>query len=191
MYEDPDELQSFLSEMGDVKPLKNDKAELRDAQMSIREKLKRGIVEDKTESLNPLSMEGVVPIDPEDYLTYQQPGIQDGVFKNLRLGKYPIEHKISVAAMPLEESRETLFRSLLKCHEKGMRAVVINHGKGANSKPFPGLKKSYVKHWLDELDLVIAYHTAQPHHGGTGATYVLLKKHPQQKQIYRELNRKR
>jgi DNA-nicking Smr family endonuclease len=52
------------------------------------------------------------------------------------------------------------------------------------------LKKSYVNHWLRELDEVIAYHTAQPMHGGFGATYVLLKKHPQQKLINREKNKK-
>ena len=51
-------------------------------------------------------------------------------------------------------------------------------------------EKSYVNHWLRELDEVIAYHTAQPMHGGFGATYVLLKKHPQQKLINREKNKK-
>ncbi len=191
MQDDSDDLQSFLSEMGDVKPLKNDTVELRDAQSSIREKLKRGIIEDAPSQLNPLSMEGVTPVSPEDFIAYQQPGIQDGVFKNLRQGKYPLEHRIAITNMTLNEARDTLYKSVVKCHEKGMRAIVINHGKGTNSKPFPALKKSYVKHWLDELEVVIAYHTAQPFHGGMGATYVLLKKHPQQKLINRELNRKR
>ena len=191
MQNDSDDLQSFLSEMGDVKPLKNDTVELRDAQSSIREKLKRGIIEDAPSQLNPLSMEGVTPVSPEDFIAYQQPGIQDGVFKNLRQGKYPLEHRIAITNMTLNEARDTLYKSVVKCHEKGMRAIVINHGKGTNSKPFPALKKSYVKHWLDELEVVIAYHTAQPFHGGMGATYVLLKKHPQQKLINRELNRKR
>ena len=191
MQNDSDDLQSFLSEMGDVKPLKNDTVELRDAQSSIREKLKRGIIEDAPSQLNPLSMEGVTPVSPEDFIAYQQPGIQNGVFKNLRQGKYPLEHRIAITNMTLNEARDTLYKSVVKCHEKGMRAIVINHGKGTNSKPFPALKKSYVKHWLDELEVVIAYHTAQPFHGGMGATYVLLKKHPQQKLINRELNRKR
>ena len=40
----------------------------------------------------------------------------------------------------------------------------------------PGILKSFVNKWLPELPAVLAYHTAQRHHGGSGATYVLLKK---------------
>ena len=36
--------------------------------------------------------------------------------------------------------------------------------------------KGCVDHWLRELDVVRAFHSAQPRHGGTGAVYVLLRK---------------
>jgi DNA-nicking Smr family endonuclease len=51
--------------------------------------------------------------------------------------------------------------------------------------------KSYVNQWLREMKMVIAFHTALKQHGGLGAVYVLLKKHPNQKQINREQHQKR
>ena len=188
-----DELDSFFAEMQDVKPIiSDDKAQLHDPAAALAEKQKRASLQasirDKLK--NPLSMDGVKPVPPDDFIQFQQPGIQDGVFKKLRLGKYPLEVVISMAGKTLDESRDLLYQNVLSGHEKGVRALLIKHGTGENSKPFPALKKSYVNHWLRELEEVIAFHTAQPMHGGFGATYVLLKKHPQQKLINREKNRK-
>ncbi|WP_269517622.1 DNA endonuclease SmrA [Alteromonas sp. BMJM2] len=188
-----DELDSFFAEMQDVKPIiSDDKAQLHDPAAALAEKQKRASLQAsiRNKLKNPLSMEGVKPVPPDDFIQFQQPGIQDGVFKKLRLGKYPLEVVISLAGKTLDESRDLLYQNVLSGHEKGVRAFLIKHGTGENSKPFPALKKSYVNHWLRELEEVIAFHTAQPMHGGFGATYVLLKKHPQQKLINREKNRK-
>ncbi|RDV24420.1 DNA endonuclease SmrA [Alteromonas aestuariivivens] len=190
---DKNGLQSFMQEMGDVQPLSgDDKVYHHSPSDSLAQKLKRASAQaTHSKHLNPLSMEGVKPLRPDDYLSHQQPGIQDGVFKNLRQGKYTLELRLSLKGMTLEQSREAVYQSIISGHERGMRAILIQHGRGEQSKPFPALKKSYLAHWLLELEEVIAFHTAQPQHGGLGATYVLLKKHPQQKQINRELNRRR
>ena len=191
-FED-DDLRSFMEEMGDVKPItSDDKVFNHDSQDSLAKKARRAaLAQENPEIFNPLSMENVKPIKPDDFIAYQQPGIQDGVFKNLRLGKYDIEQRVSLKNLTLKECRDLLYQKLKKAHERGSRALLIQHGKGENSRPIPALKKSYVNHWLRELDWVIAWHTAQPMHGGFGATYVLLKKHPQQKLINREKNRKK
>lgn len=189
-----DEIDSFFAEMQDVKPIDNgDKAQLYDPEKALQEKQKKAQQHrsEREKLINPLSLEGVKPVPPDEFILYQQPGIQDGVFKKLRLGKYPLEHTLSLKELTVEQSRDTLYRTISGCHDKGVRALLIKHGKGEQSRPFPALKKSYVNHWLRELEEVIAFHTAQPMHGGFGATYVLLKKHPEQKLINREKNRKR
>lgn len=188
-----DDFTTFLEEMDDVTPLsKSDKIDLHVPAASLAQKLKRAAAQgDIAKQQNPLSMEGVKPVAPYDHLCFQQPGIQDGVFKNLRLGKYTVEDRISLKGLTLEQSRELVYTRLVSGHDKGMRVVLIGHGRGEQSQPFPALKKSYVNHWLREMEIVIAFHTAQPAHGGNGATYVLLKKHPQQKLINREKNRRR
>ena len=194
MHDDNDDMHSFFDEMKDVKRIKNDDvAQLHDPESALEQKRKRATSQKsvKDKLLNPLSMEGVKPIPPDDFITFQQPGIQDGVFKKLRLGKYPLEHKLSLKGMTLKESCDRIYQTIKQSHERGVRALLIQHGQGKESKPFPGLKKSYVNHWLREMEEVIAFHTAQPMHGGFGATYVLLKKHPDQKMINRENNRKK
>lgn len=186
-----EDVDSFFEEMKDVKPIKtSNTAQLHTPESTIEQKRKRAQAHASIRDalLNPLSMESVKPISPDEFILYQQPGIQDGVFKKLRLGKYPIENKISLKGMTLKESCDRLYQSIKQNHKRGVRALLIQHGRGENSKPFPGLKKSYVNQWLRELDEVIAFHTAQPMHGGFGATYVLLKKHPDQKLINRESN---
>lgn len=194
MYEDNDDLSSFFDEMKDVRRIKSDNvAQLHDPESALEQKRKRASSQDSVRDkwLNPLSMEGVRPVPPDDFIAFQQPGIQDGVFKKLRLGKYPLENKISLKGISLKESCDRVYQTIKQSHERGVRALLIQHGQGLDSKPFPALKKSYVNHWLRELEEVIAFHTAQPMHGGFGATYVLLKKHPDQKMINRENNRKR
>ncbi|BCO18107.1 DNA endonuclease SmrA [Alteromonas sp. McT4-15] len=194
MYEDNDDLSSFFDEMKDVRRIKSDNvAQLHDPESALEKKRKRASSQDsiRDKLLNPLSMEGVKPVPPDDFIAFQQPGIQDGVFKKLRLGKYPLENKISLKGISLKESCDRVYQTIKQSHERGVRALLIQHGQGLDSKPFPALKKSYVNHWLRELEEVIAFHTAQPLHGGFGATYVLLKKHPDQKMINRENNRKR
>ena len=74
----------------------------------------------------------------------------------------------------------------MDCHNKGIRTLLIDHGIGVNTKPFPAFMKSYVNQWLREIKVVIAFHTALKQHGGLASVYVLLKKHPNQKQINRE-----
>lgn len=189
-----DDLHSFFAEMHDVKPIKSDtKALLHDPEKALAEKQKRAAqkIVERDAMKNPLSLQAVTPVKPDDFIQYQQAGIQDGVFKKLRLGKYPLEVTISLQGKTLEQSRDLLYTTIVASHEKGVRALLVKHGKGEQSTPFPAYKKSYLNHWLKELKEVIAFHTAQPMHGGLGATYVLLKKHPQQKLINREKNRRR
>lgn len=193
MFEsEDDDFQDFLQELGDVRPLKpDDRVQLTTAQQTLAKQLRREALLDNDKRNNPLTFEGVKPVKPDDYLEYKQAGIQDGVYKNLRQGKYPIEQKLSLSGLNLRDSAQKLYSTLVAAHERGARTLIIQHGKGEQSQPFPALKKSYVNFWLPQLTIVIAFHTAQPQHGGLGATYVLLKKHPNQKLINREKQAKR
>lgn len=192
MYDHSDDFQDFLQELGDVKPIKTDDRVLLDtAQQTLAKQLRREAIAANQQHVNPFTMESVKPVDPLDYLDYKKPGIQDGVYKNLRLGKYEIEQKVTLSGLSLHDASALLYTRLTAAHQRGVRTLLVQHGRGEQSKPFPGLKKSYVNHWLPQLDIVIAFHTAQPQHGGFGATYVLLKKHPNQKLINREKQAKR
>jgi DNA-nicking Smr family endonuclease len=53
--------------------------------------------------------------------------------------------------------------------------VRIVHGKGNGSPQRLPVLKVKVSHWLQQWDSVLAFCTAHPRNGGTGAVYVLLK----------------
>ena len=79
-----DDIDSFFAEMQDVKPIaSDDKALLHDPEKALAEKQKRAAlkVSVRDKLANPLSMEGVKPVPADDFIYFQQPGIQDGVFK--------------------------------------------------------------------------------------------------------------
>ena len=188
-----DELALFREQMGDVVPLAdNDTVSTKSSSASLAAKLKRdALMQEDQHAQYQLSMQCEHWIAPYDPISYKQDGIQDGVFKNLRLGKYPIEARLNLTQMTLEQARDQLVEQLEKAFKKGDRVALIQHGLGLKSKPKPGKLKSFVNMWLPNLPFVIAFHTAQPSHGGQAAAYVLLKKNPDQKLINREKHQKR
>lgn len=188
----PDDL-SFFEEMSDVIPLsKPDKITATTKSIeTLAQRLKReSLIADLEIDDNGLSVDKVEPLDPYDFLEYKQDGVQHGVYKNLRLGKYNIDSTLNITHMKFDDARLALYRAIKECHEKGIRTLLLQHGLGLKSKPFPGFLKSYVNQWLRQIDMVIAFHTAQKQHGGLASVYVLLKKHPNQKIINRERNKR-
>ncbi|MDF2178963.1 DNA endonuclease SmrA [Aliiglaciecola sp. CAU 1673] len=184
----------FLEAMQDVRPLKQDEKVVLQgdfaptlAQQLKRQALERHLLEDG----NYLSIEKVDPVDPEDFLVFKKDGVQEGVFKKLRLGQYQIDEVLHLQAMGPEMARNQLFDTIVSAYKRGLRVLLIQHGIGKHSKPFPALIKSYVNQWLRQIPEILAFHTAQKYHGGLGATYVLLRKNPQQKLANREMHRKR
>jgi DNA-nicking Smr family endonuclease len=185
---------SFMSEMQDVTPIAkaNKISVTHKFNETLSQRLKREALEKKIAlDDNGLSIDNVTPLDPHDFLSYKQDGVQQGVFKNLRLGKYQIDSRLSMRGMKFDDARLALFDTITDCHKRGIRTLLVEHGLGLQSKPFPGFMKSYVNRWLSEIEAVIAYHTALKQHGGLASVYVLLKKHPEQKQINREKHQNR
>lgn len=124
-------------------------------------------------------------VDPLGVLTYQRAGVQHGVFKNLRLGKYVLDARLDLHRLTVEQARQSIYQFILDCVSSDVRYALITHGKGVGRET-PALLKSCVAHWLPQFEQVLAFHTAQKKHGGYGATYVLLKKGDKKKLETRE-----
>ena len=122
-----------------------------------------------------MKLEYIVPVKPYEILNFKRDGVQHGVYKNLRLGKYAIESRIDLHRLNFQQAREQLADFVAQCYAMELRSVLITHGKGEYRDP-PALLKSCVNSWLQQLDYVLAFHSAQPHHGGSGSTYVLFRK---------------
>ncbi len=190
-----DDADLFAEAMSDVVPLKADQSRLiaggptdpTEAQRARRAAAEAEVVNQR----DGLTLEAVDPVDPDDLIGWTRGGMQHGVYKNLRLGKYPIEARLDLHGHTVAEARLAVLQFVRDCLENDIRSGLILHGKGLNSKPFRGVLKSYVAAWLPNCPEVLAYHTALKQHGGTGAVYVLLRKSPREKAENRERHQKR
>jgi len=120
-------------------------------------------------------------LDPFDVLSFVRPGVQHGVYKNLRLGKYEIQASLDLHGRTVDQARHDVWRFLEDGFAQGIRCCLITHGKGQGREE-PAKIKSCVNHWLPQFSYVLAFHSAQKMHGGLGATYILLSKSAASKQ---------
>ena len=131
---------------------------------------------DQVKEINLLDSISVIQrVDPHDILSFSRPGVQHGVFKKLRQGKYEIQSVLDLHRHSVEQAREALWRFAADCQIQGVRCALVTHGKG-EGRENPARLKSCVNHWLRQIDSVLAFHSAQKQHGAMGATYILIKK---------------
>ncbi|MEJ2680307.1 MAG: Smr/MutS family protein [Gammaproteobacteria bacterium] len=134
----------------------------------------------------PLTLASVESCDPYAILKFKRDGVQEDVYKKLRLGAYPCCGVLDLHHHTLSRASERVFEFVQYHYAAGHRKVHIIHGHGVNSKAEPALLKRYCAHWLKTMPSVLAYHSASPCDGGTGALYVLLRKNPNCKAANRE-----
>jgi len=184
----------FLSSMEDVTPLEHDTVNYQHTSYvpTLAQQQKRQAAES---NLNVdeyyIQSEPVELIDPHAHLSFKNAGVQEAVFKNLRLAKYQIDATLDLHGHSLKNARNALFNFITDCNQRNIRVVLIRHGIGFKNKKHPGVLKSYTNKWLQELEQVLAFHSAQKQHGGSGATYVLIKKSDEKKIENRERHSKR
>lgn len=105
-------------------------------------------------------------LKPDDMLEFKRDGVQDGVYRKLRLGKYPIQARLDLHRKTLKEARSEVIQFIRQCMAMDIRTLLIVHGRGERSTP-PALMKSFVSHWLTQISEVQCAHSAQRLHGGT------------------------
>ncbi len=161
---------------------------MRDDRDTSLEQRRRAAVEGKPVDRNILTEEGIAALYPWLVLLYKRPGVQHGVFRKLKQGRYEAEARLDMHRMTAAVARRELFGFVEQAFELGLRSVLIIHGKGESKaeRERSSILKGCANHWLRELDIVQAFHSAQPRHGGTGAVYVLLKKSEAKKRENRE-----
>ena len=193
----PSDADAFLEAMRDVAPLHDGEAgrrkgrqqqrQLREAQTPGQAQ-RREDAEGRNADLadpNVLTLGEVPPVAPLEYLEWKQDGVQHAVFDKLRRGGYEVEASLDLHRKTVKEARELVFGFLKAAQAREQRSVLLSPGKGTLSKT-PGRLKSYVSHWLREHPQVIAFCSAQRHHGGVGSVYALLKKSKTEKEENRQ-----
>ncbi len=115
-------------------------------------------------------------LETGDELLFARAGLQHSVLRKLRRGQFSIGAELDLHGLTVTESRTALVEFLHACRERNIRCVRIIHGKGNRSLHREPVLKIRVNHWLRQRDEVLAFCSARPVDGGTGAIYVLLRR---------------
>ncbi|ARU57762.1 Smr protein/MutS2 [Oleiphilus messinensis] len=189
MSKNPELEAFFKSEMEGVRRLGNDRANIKrfnETTPGTEIRRRRAVSDDKVDQDHLTDSEHIELLGPADILEFRRDGVQIGVFRKLRLGKYDIEARLDLHKMSVDDSRREVFRFIRDCMQYGLRTVIILHGKGERNPEQRALLKSYLAKWLPEMEDVLAFHSAQRQHGGTGAVYVMLRKNDRERQLNKE-----
>ncbi|WGZ91451.1 MAG: Smr/MutS family protein [Candidatus Thiocaldithrix dubininis] len=117
-----------------------------------------------------------IEIQPGDMLSYVQPGIQTRIFKKLKSGHYRVASELDLHGLNALQAKQLLLEFIHHAHPGMGECVRIIHGKGNRSNHRGPVIKTKINHWLRQHNRVLAFHSARPVDGGTGAIYVLLRR---------------
>jgi len=99
--------------------------------------------------------------------------------KKLKRGELPVQDFIDLHGFTKQEAEVAVREFLIRSHKLGLRCVLIVHGRGLNSPDSLPVIKEGLPRWLGQgpvRKIVLAFATAKPYDGGTGAIYVLLRR---------------
>lgn len=172
----PEDAALFRASVGEVKPLPEmDRVTL---QVAARKPVLRHTGNDRqTSASRPAgtadTLSDFVPeITAEDYLDN---GLSRMTLRKLRRGTWPAQDSLDLHGNTTGAARKLLQQFLQDATHRGLRCVLVIHGKGLNSQDGEGVLRKLTRHWLTQHSQVLAFCNAQPRDGGSGAAVVLLK----------------
>lgn len=113
-------------------------------------------------------------VAPEEALSFARNGVPPRAMQKLKQGQPHWQAAVDLHGCSVDEAREAVLTLVRDARRDGLQSVKIVHGKGLmHGQP---LLKTCVNGWLRQLPDVLAFASALPRDGGTGAVYVLLKR---------------
>jgi DNA-nicking Smr family endonuclease len=174
------ERKLFRDTVGAVRPVRNDRVTRTPRPPQRRKKIQRDIQDQSQAVIPPFSDQFLAaaaeePIAAADTLFYARSGLQRKTLRRLKRGQLRNEAVLDMHGLTVDEARQCLAEFIDDCRRQRLRSVLIIHGKGYRSSAARPVLKSMVNNWLRQHDGVVAFCSARPGDGGTGALYVLLK----------------
>ncbi|MEW5834793.1 MAG: Smr/MutS family protein [Pseudomonadota bacterium] len=107
-------------------------------------------------------------------LSFLQDGYPPKLLKQLRRGQFSVQDDLDLHHMNAAAAQASIADFLAEARKRGLRCVRIVHGKGLRSKSAGPVLKALTDRLLRRRADVIAFASARPAQGGTGAVVVLL-----------------
>lgn len=179
----PDDTSIFLDAMSDVEPLQGKDREVVPSGRK-NPSPSHPAPDDELEGLIHLQglVRGSIEMDitfSDEYIEGAVSGISRKIMKHLKQGKIPVQDHIDLHGQTQKEAEVEVRNFLISSQKRGLRCVLIVHGRGLNSPDSIPVLKESLPIWLNRgpaRKIVLAFTSARPYDGGTGAIYVLLRK---------------
>lgn len=163
-----------------VRPLNGD----RRVRTPIEPPTNHTIVDEDAEVIAQLSdlVSGQAPFDiteSDEYVEGYRVGLDPRLVSELRRGKFAVQAHVDLHGLIQGDAKTTLKEFILASVRKGLRTVLVVHGRGLRSPGGHSVLKHASAGWLSHGAIgghVLAFTSARPADGGAGATYVLLKR---------------
>lgn len=179
---DEDEISAFRQALRDagVRPIARNRADpgrrrQEDPATAMRRAAATSASEDIT-AAGRTSDGRVAPVRPSEFLDFALPDLPWRTRQQLKRGRIGWEAGLDLHGHTLEEAREELEAFLRDAAARRRRCVLVVHGKAWGTTSDYPVIKSHVNAWLREWPSVLAFCSATPMDGGTGAVYVLLRR---------------
>ena len=178
-----EERQLFQEAMADVMPLSG---KTKFVTVPVRRSHREPVTEDPdAEAIRQLRQlvetgAGFVLKHTAEYVEGAAEWMPPEIFRRIHGGHFSIQGHVDLHGLNLAAARVHFDRFMQRAITTGMRAVLVVHGRGRSSPGPPVLKQNLFR-WLVRgrwKRWVIAFTSARSCDGGTGATYVLLRKKP-------------
>jgi DNA-nicking Smr family endonuclease len=177
-----EEMSFFLNAMAGVTPIPEDKKRLLHG-LGSRTRPSHSPPDESRQVMEQLQglVRGSVELDitfSDEYIEGSVQGFSRKLMKKLKRGELPAQGHIDLHGLTKQEAETAVTDFLLESFKNGLRCVLIVHGRGLNSPESLPVLKEGLPQWLNRgrvRKVVLAFATARPYDGGTGATYVFLR----------------
>lgn len=174
-----DDHNLFRELMKGVKPVKNNFADLGKPRRAnnINHQTRRQAATSEPSSLTDLGISDgqVRPVNPGENLLFYVPDLPLRTLQALKKGQLSWQEGLDLHGFTIEKSRAALGEFIRDGFKSSSRCLLLVHGKSYNREGEVPSIKSHVNVWLKQMPEVLAFCSALPKDGGTGALYVLLR----------------
>lgn len=113
-------------------------------------------------------------LDRGDTMRHRRDSVPPRILQRLGRGLYAAQDELDLHHVEAVQAEAMLRRFLAEARSAGHGCVRVVHGKGMNSEGSLPVLKNIVDRLLRHRADVLAFHSAPPAQGGTGAVLVLL-----------------
>ena len=171
-----EDLRLFAEAIGPVRPIASDRAAPASTPRPLPEPLQSQLDEARVASELMFSEIDPAAIEVGEEISYLKAGLSPKLLRQLKRGHFSIADEIDLHQMTAAVARTATKDFLDDAKRHGRLCVKIIHGKGLRSRSEGPVLKRMVDGMLRQRADVLAFASARPAEGGTGAVIVLLRR---------------